>query len=75
MEFDPEKAVLKGPNLFPPFRPKEEGTPLADAGMSAGEMLLVVERGGHKRAFLVAELAYHHLVQSTLAGEPYLVSF
>jgi len=37
--------------------------------------LIAFERGGMHRAFLAREMAYHHVAQGELAGEPYLVSF
>lgn len=75
MSFDPEKAILRGPNLFPPFHPPQRGEPLERARLPGEEMLMVVERSGERRALLVRELAYHHVAQGRLAGEPYLVSF
>ena len=39
------------------------------------EELLLFERGGQTRALLLREMAYHHVAQGELAGEPYLVTF
>lgn len=74
-EFDVGRAMLRGPDLFDRFRVPEGGEPLAEAGLDPDTMLLVVERNGAKRAFLVTEMAYHHLAQGTMAGQPFLVSF
>lgn len=48
---------------------------LGAAGFADDTELVVIERGGLERAFLVREMSYHHLAQGGLAGEPYLVSF
>ena len=74
-EFDPERAWLREPDLFQRFQVPDRGVPLADAKVGPEEMLLVVERARARRAFLVVEMAYHHLAQGELEGEPYLVSF
>ncbi|MFQ5985881.1 MAG: DUF3179 domain-containing (seleno)protein [Thermoplasmata archaeon] len=74
-EFDADRAWLREPDLFQRFRVPEEGEPLADANLDPTEMLLIVERGDARRAFLVRQISYHHLAQGGLDGEPYLVSF
>lgn len=61
---------------FEPFRPTtRHETPLADADLDDETELLLFERGGERRAVLVAEAFYHHVVQGELAGEPYLVTY
>lgn len=74
-EFDAERAWLREPDLFQRFRVPDRGVPLADAKVDPDEMLLVVERARARRAFLVTEMAYHHVAQGELGGEPYLLSF
>ncbi|MFQ5907235.1 MAG: DUF3179 domain-containing (seleno)protein [Thermoplasmata archaeon] len=74
-EFDASRARLREPDMFQRFRVPAMGEPLADAGVDPGEMLLIVERGEVRRAFLVSQLSYHHLAQGALGGQPYLVSF
>jgi len=73
--FDLARASLRGPDLFQRFRVPQEGEPLRSARVSAETELIVFARGGTSRALLLAEMAYHHLAQGELAGEPYLVSF
>jgi len=73
--FDARRAILRGPDQFQRFDVPDEGERLADAGLDADAALLVAERGGESRALIVKQMAYHHLAQGTLAGEPYLVSF
>ena len=61
---------------FEPFRPTSQNeSPLAEANLKGETQLLAFERGGRRRAVLISEMAYHHVVQGELAGEPYLVSY
>ncbi len=61
---------------FVPLRPKPRASiPLAQAKLPPARELLVFERGGEHRALIAREMAYHHVAQGELAGEPYLVSF
>ena len=61
---------------FTPFRPAAAGTPLRElTRLRDDEELLVFERSGQARALLVRQMAYHHVAQGELAGEPYLVTF
>ncbi len=61
---------------FTPFRPQARHEQLlADANLKESKELLVFERGAQRRAVLLPEATYHHVIQGELAGEPYLVSF
>ncbi len=61
---------------FEPFRPSaKHESPLATADLPGETELLVFERGDQRRAVLLSEAFYHHVVQGELAGEPYLVTF
>ncbi len=73
--FDLRKAQLRGPDHFPRFRTREPGTLLLASRLGAEEIILVFERGGLSRALLVSQMAFHHVAQGTLAGEPYVVAF
>jgi hypothetical protein len=75
MDFDASRAMLHEPDDFPRFRVPDRGSPLASAGLSRKEALIIVERGGARRALSLRQMAYHHLAQGELAGEPYAVSF
>ncbi len=68
MTFDAKRAMLKGPDMFSRFRTPE-------TGLNPKEQLLVFERGGEQRALILNQMAYHHVAQGELAGEPYLVTF
>ena len=61
---------------FEPFQVRAgEGAPLARTGLPGDLELLVFSRGGESRALIAREMAYHHVAQGELAGEPYVVSF
>ena len=75
VEFDTERASLKRPDYFQRFRIPTEATPLTNTKLGPETSLLIVERGGQRRALLLHQMAYHHVAQGELAGEPYLVSF
>lgn len=74
-KFEAARAWLKKPDYFPRFRAPMEGKPLASLGLPDHEELLVVERGGMRRAFLMRQAGWHHVIQGELAREPYVVSF
>lgn len=68
--------VLEEGFRFEPFRPKSSHEiPLAQAKLKPNTELLAFERGGERRAVLLNEALYHHIIQGELAGEPYLVTF
>ena len=61
--------------LFEPFRFPKQSIPLVKTKLEPETELIVLERDGIHRSFLAREMAHHHVAQSELAGEPYLVSF
>ena len=75
MPFDEHRAVLRGPGMFPRFDVPDDGERLADAGLDPHTALIVPQRNGSSRALIVKQIAYHHVAQGRLAGEPYMVSF
>jgi hypothetical protein len=60
---------------FEPFQVPSEGVPLASLDLPADLELIIFSRGGLKHALVARELAYHHVAQGTLGGQPYMVSF
>jgi hypothetical protein len=60
---------------FAPFRPEGDGVPLSEAGLDDDEELVVFARAGVERGLVMRQMAYHHVAQGDLAGEPYLVTF
>ncbi len=75
MEFDAQRASFAKPDQFPRFRVPARGEALRSAGLEADDALIIVERRGDRRALRLREMAFHHLAQGELAGEPYIVSF
>ncbi len=73
--FDTARAQLKEPDMFERYRVPDRGGLLREAGLSNDTALMLVERSGERRAFLLRQLTYHHLAQGKLANEPYMVSF
>ncbi len=69
------RARLNEPDLFQRFQVPDRGQPLRDAGLSSRTELIVFQQGEQRRALLMRQMAYHHLAQGELAGEPYAVSF
>jgi hypothetical protein len=70
------RAKVKKRLQFAPFRPNSDGTPLRElTRLRDDEELLVFERGGQARAMLARQMAYHHVAQGELAGQPYVITF
>ena len=60
---------------FAPFDVPDSGVPLSSLSLPLDLELITVQRGGMMRALVAREMAYHHVAQGQLNGEPYLVSF
>ena len=73
--FDKSRAWLKKPDFLPRFVVPAEGQRLSSLGLPDHEELLVVERGGVRRGFLMRQAGWHHVIQGELSREPYVVSF
>jgi hypothetical protein len=71
---DYSKAFAKKDFQFIPFLPKT-AVPLVSTKLRPDEDILILERGGERYAFILTQMAYHHIAQGALAGQPYLVSF
>jgi len=72
--FDP-KGLLR---MEVPFIPLDNPVPVTAATatwLRPDDFVLGVERGGEARAYPISQIAYHHLVNDTIAGEPYLVTY
>jgi hypothetical protein len=74
MRFDGRRAMLKRPDLFSRFAVPQTATQLSMMHLPDREQLLVFARAGEKRALLVRQMAYHHVAQGELAGEPFLIT-
>lgn len=60
---------------FTPFEVPDAGFPLSSLNLPPDMELIVFSRGGETRALVAREMAYHHVAQGALGGQPYLVSF
>lgn len=67
--------ILKIGFFFKPFTAPPNGFPLARTNLYPDEELIIFERCGLQRALSAREMAYHHVAQGELAGDPYLISF
>lgn len=74
-DFDAGRAKLQDPDVFPRLTVEGDGTPLREMKFDPADYLIAFERGGERRALRADAMAYHHVAQGTLAGEPYLVAF
>lgn len=77
-DFDPKRALLRGPDVFPRFTvPDGPHPPLRDQDVDPDAELMIVAPPGvdARLGFLVREIAHPHGCQGTLRGTPYLVSF
>ncbi len=78
--FDEDRAFIADHTIFVPFRvtPEDVG-PLRDAleaeRIQPDTWLLVMEHHAGRLAFVMDQLAYHHVAQGELRGEPWMVSF
>ncbi len=76
--FDPSRAKLAGKNLFEPFYVKQTSSlqEAVDAGkVKADADVLLLDHPQQPLTLLKGEMAYHHVAQGKIAGEPWLVSF
>jgi hypothetical protein len=60
---------------FEPFQVPAQGAPLSSLNLPPDLELIAIHRGGAKRALVAREMAYHHVAQGELDGQPYMVSF
>jgi len=70
-----ETKLLKIGFFFKPLIAPVKGQSLYKANLHPDEELIVIERNREYRALLAREMAYHHIAQGEMAGEPYLVTF
>lgn len=60
---------------FEPFQVPDEGASLSSLNLPSDLELITVTRNGVTRALVAREMAYHHVAQGELDGQPYMVSF
>jgi hypothetical protein len=76
--FDPRRAWLLRRDLFRPFhvtgtRPLRQA--LAGGELSRDTPVLALERAGATLVLLRVQMAYHHVAQGEVGGEPWMASF
>jgi hypothetical protein len=60
---------------FPPFQVPAQGILLSGLNLPPDLELIIFTRAGTTRALVAREMAFHHVAQGELDGQPYLVSF
>ena len=70
-----ETKLLKIGFFFKPFIIPVKEQSLSEANLHPDEELIVIERNREYGALLAREMAYHHVAQGEMAGEPYLITF
>lgn len=77
-EFDIRRAWIVDSTIFVPFRVTST-TPLKEARATGlvddATVILVLEQGATRLALITSQMAYHHVAQGDIAGEPWMVSF
>ncbi len=77
-EFDITRARVGGGSRFEPFHVSETQSlrdALAAEVVKSDTRLLVMEHAAGRLALLTDQMAYHHVAQGDIAGEPWMVSF
>jgi hypothetical protein len=77
-QFDLSRAQLWKKDRFQRFVVKSsESLEMAvkEGKIGGDEQILIVERNGERLAFAIFQIAYHHVAQGELTGQPYLVTF
>lgn len=77
--FDIGRALLREGTVYEPFVVTDEARPLRDAlddgTLQDYTLLLVIDHPRGKLALVRDQMAYHHVAQGEIAGEPWMVSF
>lgn len=78
-DFDVERAVRYDSTVYVPFRvqnPRPLITALEGGELHPQTSLLVMDHpAAGKLALVTDQMAYHHVAQGEIAGEPWMVSF
>ena len=78
--YDTGRAYIVDETIFVPFRPTEDDLQplravLEDGALQPDTWLVIMERDAGRLAFVMDQMAYHHVAQGELKGEPWMVSF
>jgi hypothetical protein len=77
-DLDTARLWLADSTIFVPFQvtgtvPLKQA--LDDGTLDPDTKLVILERGGNRLALVLVQIAYHHVAQGDLMGEPWMVSF
>lgn len=77
-DFDINRAWVVDSTLWHPFEvtttlPLKEAR--AQGRVENETTVLVLDRHGARLALIISQMAYHHVAQGEIAGEPWMVSF
>jgi len=80
VEFDEARAYVSDKTLFVPFRVTDADVSslrdvLADGVVQGDTWLMIMEHDAGRLAMVMDQMAYHHVAQGDLNGEPWMVSF
>ena len=76
--FDRSRAWIVDSTIFVPFQVKATGLlrdVRAQRRVEDETNLLVIEERGVRLALITSQMAYHHVAQGDIAGEPWMVAF
>lgn len=76
--FDASRATLSSTDMFELFQVDSTQLlqrALDDEVVTPDTPILALERDGGTLTLLTQQMAYHHVAQGGMAGEPWLVSF
>jgi hypothetical protein len=76
--FDTDRAMLFAEPNFVPFRDPEFGSlrsAMLEGDVADDTPVLAFEAGGQTLVFITEQMAYHHVAQGTMRGEPWMVTF
>jgi hypothetical protein len=77
-QFDETRAQLSKKDKFQRFNVKKGEslkTAVREKKISEEAQILIVEWNNERLAFAIHQIAYHHVAQGELKGQPYLVNF
>ena len=73
--FDASRAKFDGADYFQRFRVSGAGEPLASAGLSPKQDLLVFTVAGVRQVLLSHQMAYHHVANDVIGDTPIAVTY
>jgi hypothetical protein len=78
--FDEGRAYVADSTIYVPFRPTQDDlqslrTVLDDDVLPPDTWLFIMEHEAGRLGLVMDQMAYHHVAQGELRGEPWMVSF